>query len=160
MLRVFILVSCMESQWHEPAQGHSLRPFTWHGSASSLQPLFQLQLAYSTASPFTHCWVSNPTSQHQGFPKTFGPAGFKFLILPLWASCALLSALALMPMSGLPPVGHWPLRPQQSCLTCCVQQERWVKTCCLPGISCKPLPDCAGMGVCTASLGHGGAEQL
>lgn len=49
--------------------------------------------------------LSIQPSQDQGLPKTFGPAGFQFLILPLWASSFLLPALALMPMSCLPPAG-------------------------------------------------------
>lgn len=43
--------------------------------------------------------------------KVFGPAGVKFLILPLWTSSSLLSAFVLMPMSMLclSPAGslHW-----------------------------------------------------
>lgn len=65
------------------------------------------------AACFQHGIAEHPTKpvNIRASPKPAGPAGFKFLILPLWASFSLLAALALMPTSCLPP--------QEACTGAC-----------------------------------------
>lgn len=54
----------------------------------------------------------------------------------------------------------WALGPQQWCSSCCARKEGWARTCCLPGMSSRLPPGCAGVGACTASPRHSSAEQL
>lgn len=163
MLRVFILVLCMESQWHKlhpPAfplaricliSPNHVPPTGSSQHVLTLQALLSIQPNQSTSRPPQNLWsswsqVSDPS-----------PLGKLFLTVSTCSHAQVIPpSCRELALEGV----SWPLGPQQWCLTCCIQKEGWAKTCCLPGMSYGLLPDCAGMGMCTASPGHGGAEQL
>lgn len=99
---------------HKCVWGYALQPFPWgedlqylsHSSSSSLADSC-CSLPPAWPRPLgTSLHIQPDQSVPRQLPETFGPAGFKFRVLPLQASSSLLPALAFMPMSCLPSRGE------------------------------------------------------
>lgn len=114
MLKMFILVLCMETLCTSVFGGMPFSLSPWgedleylsHSSSSSLADSC-CSLPPAWPHPLgTSLHVQPDQSVPRQLPETFGPAGFKFRVLPLQASSSLLPALAFMPMSCLPSRGE------------------------------------------------------
>lgn len=105
MLNVFVSVLCTENLCTSVfgvypsafSPGEDLQRRSHPSSSSPADPCPRLPPAWPHPSG-TSLRIQPDQSAPRQLPETFGPAGFKFWVLPLWASSSLPPALAFMPV--------------------------------------------------------------